>query len=114
MERLTSHNGVRARHKRRYRVTTISTHKLPVAPNVLNRNFKSPEPNQVFSSDSAYIWAHERWLYLAVMLDLLNWDVVGWSVKPRMPADRLTNALTMAWLRRRPAPGALFRSDHGN
>jgi transposase-like protein len=83
VERLMSANGIRASHKRRYRVTTDSRHKLPVAPNALNRNFTPAEPNQVFASDITYIWTDEGWLYLAVTLDLFNREVVGWSVKPR-------------------------------
>lgn len=59
VERLMSANGIRARHKRRYRVTTDSRHKLPVAPNVLNRNITPVEPNQVFTSDITYIWTDE-------------------------------------------------------
>ena len=54
---------IRGRHKRRYRVTTDSRHKLPVAQNVLNRNFTPAEPNQVFTSDITYVWSDEGWLY---------------------------------------------------
>ncbi|WP_088508705.1 IS3 family transposase [Burkholderia ubonensis] len=114
VERLMSTNGIRARHKRRYRVTTDSRHKLPVAPNVLNRNFTPAAPNQVFTSDITYIWTDEGWLYLAVTLDLFNREVVGWSVKPRMTTELVADALTMAWFRRRPAPGALHHSDRGS
>lgn len=95
-------------------MTTDSKHKLPVAPNLLNREFMSAEPNQVFSSDITYIWTDEGWLYVAAVLDLFNREVVGWSIKPRMTADLVTDALTMAWFRRRPAPGALCHSDRGN
>ncbi|MBR8258337.1 IS3 family transposase, partial [Burkholderia ambifaria] len=114
VERLMRENGIRARHKRRYRVTTDSKHKLPVAPNLLNREFAPAEPNQVFTSDITYIWTDEGWLYLAVVLDLFNREVVGWSIKSRMTADLVTDALTMAWFRRRPAPGALCHSDRGS
>ncbi len=114
VERLMRENGIRARHKRRYRVTTDSKHKLPVAPNLLNREFTPAGPNQVFSSDITYIWTDEGWLYLAVVLDLFNREVVGWSIKPRMTADLVIDALTMAWFRRRPAPGALCHSDRGS
>jgi putative transposase len=114
VERLMRENGIRARHKRRYRVTTDSKHNLPVAPNLLNREFTPTEPNQVFSSDITYIWTDEGWLYLAVVLDLFNREVVGWSIKPRMTADLVTDALTMAWFRRRPPPGALCHSDRGS
>ena len=82
VERLMSANGIRARHKRCYRVTTDSRHKLPVAPNVLNRNFTPAGPNQVFTSDVTYIWTAEGWLYLAVTLELFNREAVGWSVAP--------------------------------
>jgi len=114
VERLMREHGIRARHKRRYRVTTDSKHKLPVAANVLNREFTPAEPNQVFSADITYIWTDEGWLYLAIVLDLFNREVVGWSLKPSMTADLVTDALTMAWFRRRPAPGTLFHSDRGS
>jgi putative transposase len=76
---------------------------------VLNRQFTPAEPNQVFTSDITYIWTDQGWLYLAVTLDLFNREVVGWSVKLRMTADLMTDALTMAWFRRRPAPGQFMQ-----
>ncbi|KVD19168.1 transposase [Burkholderia ubonensis] len=114
VERLMRENGIRARHKRRYPVTTDSKHKLPVAPNLLNREFTPAGPTQVFSSDITYIWTDEGWLYLAVVLDLFNREVVGWSIKPRVTVDLVTDALTMVWFRRGPAPGALCHSDRGS
>ena len=48
------------------------------------------------------------------MLDLFNREVVGWSLKPRMTADIVTDALTMAWFRRKPAPGLIHHSDRGS
>lgn len=87
-------HGIRARHKRRYRVTVDSKHKLPTAPNLLNREFTPDAPNQVFSSDMTYIWTDEGWLKLTVVLDLFNREVVGWSIKPQMTADLVTDALT--------------------
>ena len=61
-----------------------------------------------------YIWTDEGWLYLAVVLDLFNREVVGWSIKPRMTADIVIDALTMAWFRRKPAPGLIHHSDRGS
>ena len=71
-------------------------HGLPVAPNVVDRDFNPEGPNQLWATDITYIWTDEGWLYLAVTLDLFNREVVGWSVKPRMTADLVTDALTMA------------------
>jgi len=114
VERLMRDNGIRARHKRRYKATTDSKHSLPVAPNLLDRNFTPAAPNQAWSADMTYIWTDEGWLYLAVVLDLFNREIVGWSIKPRMTADIVTDALTMAWFRRKPAPGLIHHSDRGS
>lgn len=114
VERLMREHGIRARHKRRYRVTTDSKHGLPIAPNLLDRKFEPAAPNQVWTADITYLWTAEGWLYLAVVLDLFNREVIGWSLKPRMTTDLATDALTMAWFRRRPAPGVLHHSDRGS
>lgn len=114
VERLMRENDIRGRHKRRYKATTDSKHSLPVAPNLLDRNFTPSAPNRAWSADLTYIWTDEGWLYLAVVLDLFNREIVGWSIKPRMTADLVTDALTMAWFRRRPAPGLIHHSDRGS
>ena len=114
VERLMRENGIRGRHKRRDKATTESKHSLPVADNVLARDFTPRGPNQVWTSDITYLWTEEGWLYLAIVLDLFNREVVGWSLKPRMTADLVTDALTMAWFRRQPAPGLLHHSDRGS
>jgi len=114
VERLMRENDIRGRHKRRYKATTDSKHKLPIAENLLDRNFAPQAPNQAWSSDITYIWTDEGWLYLAVVLDLFNREIVGWSIKSRMTADIVTDALTMAWFRRRPAAGLIHHSDRGS
>ena len=114
VERLMRENGIRARHKRRFKATTDSKHALPVAPNLLDRNFQPQAPNQVWSADLTYLWTDEGWLYLAVVLDLFNREVVGWSIKPRMTADIVMDALSMAWFRKHPAPGLMHHSDRGS
>jgi putative transposase len=114
VERLMRENGIRARHKRRFKATTDSKHALPVAANLLGRNFAPSAPNQVWTADMTYIWTDEGWLYLAIVLDLFNREIVGWSLKPRMTADIVADALTMARFRRKPAPGVLHHSDRGS
>ena len=118
VERRMRENGIRARHKRRYKATTDSKHSLPVAPNRLDRNFAPAAPNQVWTADLTYIWTDEGWLYLAVVIDLFNREVVGWSIKQRMTADNVADividALTMAWFRRKPPPGLIHHSDRGS
>lgn len=114
VERLMRENEIQARHRRRFKATTDSKHGLPVAPNLLDRHFMPAAPNQIWTADLTYIWTAEGWLYLAVVLDLFNREVVGWSLKPRMTADIVIDALTMAWFRRKPAPGLIHHSDRGS
>ena len=106
--------GLVARRPKRFRVTTDSNHKHRVATNVLKREFAVAGPNQAWVTDITYLWTREGWLYLAVVLDLFNREIVGWSIKPRMTADIVTDALTMAWFRRRPTPGLIHHSDRGS
>ena len=114
VERLMCEHGIRARHKRRFKATTDSKHTLPVADNLLDRNFNPAAPDRVWTSDITYIWTDEDWLYLAVVLDLFNREVISWSIKPRMTADIVTDALTMAWFRRQPVAGVMHHSDRGS
>ncbi len=114
IERLMRENGIRARHTRRYKATTDSTHTLPVAANVLDRRFAPDAPNRVWTAAITYIATAEGWLYLAVVIDLINREVIGWSIKSRMTTDLVLDALSMAWFRRRPEPGVLFHSDRGS
>ena len=114
VQRLTQRHGIRARGKKKFVVTTDSKHDLPIAPNLLARNFTPATPNLVWTSDITYIATDEGWLYLAAVIDLFSRQVVGWSMKEHMQASMVTDALRMAWFRRRPAPGLIFHSDRGS
>jgi putative transposase len=114
VERLMREHNIYARHTRRYNSTTDSTRAWPVAKNLLDRNFTPTAPDQGWTADITYIWTNESWLYLAVVLDLFNREIVGWSIKSRMTADIVDDALTMAWFRRRPAPRLMHHSDRGS
>lgn len=106
--------GVRARYRKKYKVTTNSNHKQPVFDNVLDRDFAASTPDQAYVSDITYIWTQEGWLYLAVFIDLFSRRVVGWSMSSRMKARMVTDALRMAMWRRCPAAGLIVHSDRGS
>ncbi len=114
VRRLMKEHGIKARGKRKFVVTTDSKHNLPIAPNLLNRNFQPDAPDCVWTSDITYIQTDAGWLYLAVVLDLYSRQVVGWSMQPHMQTSLVTDALRMAWFRRRPEPGLIFHSDRGS
>lgn len=112
--RLMRMHGIRARHKRRYKATTDSKHNLPVAPNLLDRNFSPERPDQVWTADITYIPTAEGWLYLAVVMDLFTRMIVGWSMGARMTRDLTIDAIRMAYFRRRPDAGLMHHSDRGS
>ncbi len=104
--------GLRAVVAPRFRVTTDSKHSLPVAENLLGRNFGAGEANVNRAADITYLWTGEGWLYLAVVLDLFSRRVVGWSMQASLDRALVVNALRSALCRRHPAPGLLHHSDH--
>jgi putative transposase len=112
--RLMREAGLRAKGSRKYKATTDSDHALPVAPNLLQRDFKTDRPNAVWVSDITYIWTREGWMYLAAIIDLYSRKIVGWSLADRMTTSLVCDALDAAVKLRRPPPGLLFHSDRGS
>jgi putative transposase len=85
-----------------------------IAPNTLDRAFTASAPNQKWVADFTYVWTREGWLYVAAVLGLFSRRIVGWSMKSRMTADLVTDALIMAIWRRRPDTDLLHHSDQGS
>ena len=114
VERLMRQAGLRglAALPRRTR-TTDSQHTYPIAPNRLGRNFVANRPGQVWLADLTYIPTGEGWLYLADVLDLHTRKIVGWSMRETLHTEIALEALTMAIVRQRPAPGPIHHSDRG-
>ena len=94
--------------------TTDSRHALPIAPNVLDRQFAPAQPNQAWVSDITYIRTRSGWLYLAAVMDLFSRKIVGWAMAPGMPATLNVAALQMAITHRKPVPGSIVHSDRGS
>ena len=114
--KLMRDHGLRAASIRKFRVTTDSHHSLPVAENVLNREFEQESADRVWLADITYIWTREGWLYLPCVLDAYSRKIVGWSMSDRMTKDLVLEALRMALDRRRPdrAAGLVHHSDRGS
>lgn len=96
--RLMTKLGICVRPKRRFKTTTDSNHSFAIAENVLNRNFRTQEPDQVWVADITYVPTQQGWLYLAVVIDLFSRRVVGWSMAEQMRAELVLNALKAALL----------------
>ncbi|HAS3629906.1 TPA: IS3 family transposase [Vibrio cholerae] len=99
---------------RKFRCTTDSKHKIPVAPNLLAQDFNAEAPNQKWAGDITYVATSEGWLYLAVIIDLYSRQVVGWSMDTRMTATLVCDALSMALFRRGFPEQVIVHSDRGS
>lgn len=111
--RLMKSLNLQCKTKKRFKATTNSKHKFPVASNVLDRQFSVAKPDSVYAGDITYVWTDEGWLYLSIWLDLFSRAVVGWSMGDRLKASLATDALRMAIERRDTAPGLMIHSDQG-
>jgi transposase InsO family protein len=106
--------GLRVNMKRRYKNTTDSNHNLPIAPNLLNRDFYASTPDTKYVGDITYISTGEGWLYLATVIDLYSRKVVGWSMADTMKVSLVNDALNMAIEHRNPPSGLLWHTDRGS
>lgn len=106
--------GLRAKPKKRFVATTDSRHNLPVAPNLLARDFTANAINQKWVSDITYLWTTEGWMYLATVLDLYSRAVIGWSLQETMTAELVCNALGMALQHRGSPKDVIVHSDRGS
>ena len=108
-------SGILAQPRRRFVPrTTDSDHEHPIAANRLDRDFAADRPNRKWACDLTYIWTHEGWLYLSVVIDLFSRKVVGWSMTDHLRTEgTVAEALAMALKQRRPEAGLLHHSDRG-
>ena len=115
VERLMREMGLSARRgRRRTPRTTDSRHDLPVAPNMLDRNFTAERPNQVWLADISYIPTGEGFLYLAAIKDMGTREIVGWSMADHLRAELCIDALVMAIQRHHPPRGLVHHGDQLN
>jgi transposase InsO family protein len=112
--KLMHDNDIRSKTARKFRNTTDSNHSLPVADNILDRQFNPSGPNEKWVGDITYIPTREGWLYLAVIEDLYSRKVVGWSLADHMESRLVVDALEMAVARRLPGEGLLAHTDRGS
>ena len=113
VEKLMKHNEIQARRRKRYKTTTDSKHQLPIAANLLEQQFTSQEPDEVWVSDITYISTGQGWLYLCVFIDLYTRSVVGWSIAPHMKAELVLDTFRMGVGKRGRAP-IVAHSDRGS
>jgi len=113
--RLMQEDGLIARARKRFKVTTMSDHDQPIAANLLDRQFEAEAPNQRWVSDTTeMVIGSSAKLYLAAVLDLFSRFIVGWAVSAVNDRHVTIKALEMALKRRCPEVGLLHHSDRGS
>ena len=100
--------------KRKYKAITNSSHKLPVADNILDRSFCPAKPNLAWVSDIKYVWTSQGWLCLAVIIDMYSKKIIGWCTDKRMTKSIVIRSLLMAVGIRNSKPGLIIHSDRGS
>jgi len=113
VRRVMREAGLYSRVRRKFVRTTDSRHTLPVAENVLGRDFAVDGPNRKWAADITYIGTLEGWLYLATVEDLYSRRIVGWSMSAEITAELVRGALAMAVTQRCPGEGLVHHSDRG-
>ena len=107
--------GIRSKLKRKFKSTTNSMHKRPVADNIIARDFKAKKPNSKWSSNITHIWTEEGWLYLSTVIDLYSRKIVEWSMNSRMNKELVNEAFKMAIVNRKSEKNCLIsHSDRGS
>ncbi len=103
-----------SKHKKKFKVTTNSNHKYPIYRNLLDRDFNPSRLNQIWVSDISYIKAQKGWLYLTIIIDLYDRQVIGWSLSTSLHANQtIITILKMAISKRKITQPLLFHSDRG-
>jgi putative transposase len=112
--RLMREQGLQGCRPRRFKVTTDSEHAMPIAANLVKRDFEPCGPDELWAADITYIRTWEGWMYLAVVLDLWSRRVVGWSMADHMRTELVLGALEMAVGQREPGEETIYHSDRGS
>ncbi len=114
IKRIKRVNGLYCKQSKGYKATTDSAHKLPVAEDILNQEFKAEAPNKVWVTDITYIPTEEGWLYLAGHKDIFNGKIVGYAMGERITKNLVSESLFRAVSAKRPKKGLIHHSDRGS
>jgi len=106
--------GLQGRRPKRFRRTTQADPSHAPAPNLLDRRFNWPAPNQAWVGDITFIWTQQGWAYLAILVDLCTRAIVGWSMGRHCDTELALRCLNVAVARHKPAPGLLHHTDRGS
>ncbi len=114
IKRIRRKLGLRCKQKRKFKATTDSRHALPLAPNLLDRQFTVAAPDRAWVSDITYVATDEGWLYLAGHKDIFTKEIVGYAMDGRMTKELVSESLHRAVAYKRHVKGLIHHSDRGS
>ena len=114
IKRIRRKLGIRCKQRRKFKATTDSKHKLPIAENILGQQFTVTAPNKVWISDITYVPTDEGWLYVAGHKDLFSGNIVGYAMGERLTRNLVSQSLFKAVATKHPAQGLIHHSDRGS
>ena len=90
--RLMKKHGIRSKIKKKYRVTTDSSHSYGIAENLIQRDFSADSLSQKWVGDMTYIHTSKGWIYLTTVIDLADRKVIGWSLSTDITAKNTSGS----------------------
>lgn len=119
IHRIMKKYGIHSKAVRNFRVTTTPDGKGDYSPNLIEGNFSVQSENELWTGDITYIWTKEGWIYLSVVLDAFNREVIGWAMNVRLNKEIVVDAFNMALINRRSSlelitKPVIFHSDRGS
>lgn len=114
VQRIMADELIRSKTVKKYKATTNSDHKNPIYPNVINQDFTTTAPGEVWVADITYVWTKEGWLYLASVMDLYSRKIIGFNMGSRLTKELAITALDRAMINQTPREGLIHHSDRGS
>lgn len=114
VQRLMKKAGIQSKITKKFVIAKNSKHSHQVAPNLLERNFRTDKKDVVWVTDTTFIHTREGWLYLATVMDLYSRKIIGWSMGELNNRKLVCDALLMALWRRKHPKKVIVHSDQGS
>jgi transposase InsO family protein len=111
--RLMNEANLVSRRHRKFKATTNSNHNLPVAENLLAQNFTATRPLEVVTSDITYIPTKEGWMYLSIVLDVFNREIISWKTDNTLRKELVYEIIEKSLAKKKQDEEMIFHSDRG-
>jgi len=113
IRRIMKENGFYPETRKKYKPTHSGKVDGKYSENIVQQNFKTKKKNETWVGDITYIKTTMGWVYLAIVIDLYNREVIGYSISKRIDTELVKCALANAIARSGTRENMIFHSDRG-